>query len=383
MLNNRRPDIWLFISAIGLTGFGILMVYSVQAAKGSEVYYLKRHLLWVTIGIASMVVVIKIGVEKLRAMAYPVFAVSLVLLALVFVPSIGVKVNGAQRWLSIGALRFQPSELVKLTLIIMLARYLSETERQGWDVKRFALPLGCIVLVQAILLLQPDFGGALMIGAIGLLMLFVAGAPLRYFIPVVSAVGLTGVWLIVQAPYRLQRILAFVDPWKDPRGEGFQLIQSLVALGRGGLTGVGIGNSQQKLQFLPEVRTDFIFAIVGEEMGLIGTVLVLSLFFLLLWRGYRAMVNCAGPFCRYLVFGLVMSIEIQAVINMAVVTGLLPTKGLPLPFISYGGSATVINLMTVGILLWLSRGEPEMLYSERQRILKSIARRRLRREGLL
>jgi cell division protein FtsW len=270
-----------------------------------------------------------------------------------------------------------------LSIIIALARFLSETDREGWSIKRFLIPLAGIVTVQVILLFQPDFGGAMMIGAIGLLMLFVAGAPLRYFMPVVLSVSLAGALLVIQAPYRLQRIMAFLDPWKDPRGEGFQLIQSLVALGRGGLTGVGIGNSQQKIQFLPEVRTDFIFAIVGEEMGLIGAFLVVTLFVLVLWRGYRTMVSCAGPFCRYLVFGIVMAIEIQALINMAVVTGLLPTKGLPLPFISYGGSATVVNLTGVGILLWLSRGVPEMVYSDRQKVLKSIARRRLRREGLL
>ncbi len=382
-MKKKGFDIWLVLSVLALTGVGLFMVYSVQAPKGKEVFYLKRHIFWVLIGLAGMLFTMRLGLDNLRTMAYPLFGLGLLMLLLVFVPGLGVKANGARRWLGLGPLRFQPYELVKLTGIVALARFLDDTEGQGWHPGRFIKVLGVLFLVQALLLLQPDFGGAGMLGGVVFLVLFVAGAPLRYFLPLVVTFVSASVVLIIQAPYRLERITGFLDPWKDPKGEGFQLIQSLVALGRGGLTGVGIGNSQQKLQFLPEVRTDFIFSIIGEEMGFIGVFVVVSLFVLFLWRGYRTMASCRGGFCRYLTFGLVTAIVVQALVNMAVVTGLVPTKGLPLPFISYGGSATVANLTSVGILLGVFRGEPDVLYTERQRLLRSIARRRLRREGLL
>ncbi|RME69298.1 MAG: putative lipid II flippase FtsW [Nitrospirae bacterium] len=383
MLKKGRIDIWLLFSTLGLTMVGVLMVYSVQAAKGMEMIFLKRHIFWVLLGFAGMIMAMKLGLERLKTMAYLFFGLSLVLLTLVFVPGLGVKINGARRWIELGAFRFQPYEMVKLCLIIALARFLYETENKGWTLGRFYKPLGVVLFVQALLVLQPDFGGAMLLGLIVLMVLFAAGAPLRYFLPVVLGVLSLSVVLILKAPYRLERITGFLDPWKDPRGEGFQLIQSLVALGRGGLTGVGIGNSQQKLQFLPEVRTDFIFSIIGEEMGFVGAFVVVSLFVLFLWRGYRIMSSCSGAFCRYLTFGVVTTIVLQAVLNMAVVSGLVPTKGLPLPFISYGGSAMVMNLTAVGIVLAVSRGEEGTVYADKERFLKSIARRRLRREGLI
>ncbi len=242
-----------------------------------------------------------------------------------------------------------------------------------------------MLLIQGLLLKQPDFGGAVVIGLLTLLMLYLAGVPRFYLISLGLCLVPPGVVLVMQ-PYRLKRLVAFLDPWADPKGAGFQLVQSLIALGRGGLIGVGIGNSQQKLNFLPEANTDFIFSLIGEEMGFLGASLVLVLFFIFFYRGVKISSQRANPFSRYLAFGLTMMVTVQAVVNMAVVTGLLPTKGLPLPFVSYGGSSLLVNFMAVGVLLRLSKREMEyqtgvitrdMLIKRRVRLRMKTGRLRL------
>jgi cell division protein FtsW len=361
-------DIWLLFSVVALSAIGVVMVYSstsVPRIVDTEelntkinLFYMKKHLITLLISVACMIVLYRVKPPKLRAVAYPLLAVSLLLLLAVFVPYLGVKINGARRWIRLWPSTFQPSELVKFSMVLFLARYLSDTEAATHNIKRFLLPVSVMLLFQTILILQPDFGGAVTLGLITIGMLYIAGTPVRYLLTLLIGLLPVTVVLLMQ-PYRLKRIMVFLDPWRDPQGSGFQLVQSLIALGRGGLMGVGLGNSQQKLNFLPEVNTDFIFSLIGEELGFLGATAVIGLFFLIFMRGVKIASQRHLPFSRYLALGLTMMLTLQALINFGVVSGLLPTKGLPLPFISYGGSSLLVNFMAVGVLLRLSTGEPE------------------------
>jgi cell division protein FtsW len=361
-------DIWLLFSVLALSAIGVVMVYSstsVPRIGDTEelntkinLFYLKKHLITLLLSMVFMMILYRIKPAKLKAVAYPLLAVSLLLLLAVFVPHLGVKINGAKRWLRLWPSTFQPSELVKFSMILFLAKYLSDTEAAAHSIKRFLVPVSVMLLFQTVLILQPDFGGAVTLGLITVGMLYIAGTPIRYLLSLLIALIPVTVVLLMQ-PYRLKRIIVFLDPWSDPQGSGFQLVQSLIALGRGGLMGVGLGNSQQKLNFLPEANTDFIFSLIGEELGFLGATVVIGLFFLLFLRGVKIASERSLPFSRYLAMGFTLMLTLQALINFGVVSGLLPTKGLPLPFISYGGSSLLVNFMAVGILLRLSTGEPE------------------------
>ncbi len=366
--NRNTMDIWLLFSVLALSAIGVVMVYSstsVPRIGGTEeldtkinLFYLKKHLITLLLSMVFMMILYRIKPAKLKAVAYPLLAVSLLLLLAVFVPHLGVKINGAKRWLRLWPSTFQPSELVKFSMILFLARYLSDTEAAAHSIKRFLVPVSVMLLFQTVLILQPDFGGAVTLGLITIGMLYIAGTPIRYLLSLLIGLLPVTVVLLMQ-PYRLKRIMVFLDPWSDPQGSGFQLVQSLIALGRGGLMGVGLGNSQQKLSFLPEANTDFIFSLIGEELGFLGATVVIGLFFLLFLRGVKIASERGLPFSRYLAMGFTLMLTLQALINFGVVSGLLPTKGLPLPFISYGGSSLLVNFMAVGILLRLSTGEPE------------------------
>ncbi len=392
---DRGVDLWFLASVAGLTLIGVVMVYSStsvprvyldrQIQHPQNLFFLKRHLFTLVLSTAAMYLLYRTSIHRLRMFAYPMLGMSLLLLIAVFVPGLGVKINGAQRWLKLWPSTFQPSEFAKFAMILFLARYLSERQQEIEKLKIFLLPVGVMLLIQGLLLKQPDFGGAVVIGLLTLLMLYLAGVPRFYLISLGLCLVPPGVVLVMQ-PYRLKRLVAFLDPWADPKGAGFQLVQSLIALGRGGLIGVGIGNSQQKLNFLPEANTDFIFSLIGEEMGFLGASLVLVLFFIFFYRGVKISSQRANPFSRYLAFGLTMMVTVQAVVNMAVVTGLLPTKGLPLPFVSYGGSSLLVNFMAVGVLLRLSKREMEyqtgvitrdMLIKRRVRLRMKTGRLRL------
>lgn len=386
-----KIDKWLLFSVIALTVMGIIMVYSSTAlmpiAKGGRMgyspeeyqfVYLKRHLLTLLISIFVMFVFYKMSPDIMKKLAYPLLILSVLLLLAVFIPGLGLKINGARRWLRLWPSTFQPSEFAKFAMIFFLARYLSDTEELRGRFKTFVIPIGVMFLIQGILLLQPDFGGAFTMGVITIVILYIAGSPLKYLgslfvlvIPVLVA--------LLMEPYRLKRIMVFLDPWKDPYGSGFQLVQSFVALGSGGIFGVGLGAGRQKLNFLPEINTDFIFSLIGEELGFAGALVVIVLFIIFFLRGSIISKRACSRFSFYLSTGLVLMVTIQALINIAVVTGLVPTKGLPLPYISYGGSALLVNYMVAGVLLRLSKAEPERLsIVTRESLVRKRARLKVR-----
>lgn len=365
MTVEKNCDRWLLIITLLLMGMGVLMVYSSTSVvtpslakkNVSEYYYLKKHIFTIFMGFTVMLMAYRVKPELLRKFSIPLLAVSFVLLLLVFVPGIGVTAGGAKRWLRLWPSTFQPSEMVKLAMVIFLAWYISY---EGFNKKHFmffAIPIGIMAVFQVVFLNQPDFGAAMSLGALTIGMLFIAGVPLKYLASLLVLCVPVLVKLLME-PYRLNRILAFLDPWEHARDSGFQLVQSFIALGNGGLTGVGLGQSRQKLDFLPEVHTDFIFSLVGEEMGFVVAVAVVVMFALIFLRGIVIANNSGNGFRHYLCYGLSMMLAFQALVNFMVVVGLLPTKGLPLPFLSYGGSALLVSMIAIGILLNVSRLNP-------------------------
>jgi cell division protein FtsW len=364
MVTERPYDRWLlFITAV-LVVFGTIMIYSSTSvitpllAKRNitSFFYFKRHLFTVLMGMLFMFLAFRTGTENLKKMAIPLLVFSFILLVLVFVPKIGIAAGGAKRWIRLWPSTFQPSELVKLAMVIFLAWYMSMPAYKTDSISSFLIPIGIMGLFQVIFLKQPDFGAAMSLCLLTIGMLALSGIRLRYIMMLGVLVIPVSIKLLME-PYRLKRILAFLDPWKDSQGSGFQLVQSFIALGSGGITGIGLGESKQKLSFLPESHTDFIFSLVGEELGFIGALLVVVLFFILFLRGISIANRTRDPFGYYVASGLSMMIALQALINFSVTTGLVPTKGLPLPFISYGGSSLLMNMVAIGILLRLSRNE--------------------------
>ncbi len=395
---NRRADRWLLFIVLLLSFTGVVMVYSSTAllpisksggaiAGGSDFQfiYLKKHVMTLLIAMVSMWFFYRISPGTLRKWSYPLLILSLLLLLCVFIPGLGVKINGATRWLRLWPSTFQPAELAKFAMVLSLAGYLSSPRYNRDSFKAFMKPLIVMVALQSIIMMQPDFGGAFTLGLITFSMLFLAGTRMKFIL--LALVSLLPVVIkLLMEPYRLERLLTFLNPWKDPYGSGFQLVQSFIALGSGGLKGVGLGESKQKLSFLPEVNTDFIFSLIGEELGLLGVAVVLCLFIAFFIRGLKVAGKAQSPFSYYVAFGLTMMITMQALINMSVVTGLVPTKGLPLPFISYGGSSLLVNFMAAGTLLRISRSDLEQ-YSlpSRDMLIKRRARlkaRRFRRRSL-
>ena len=279
-----------------------------------------------------------------------------VLLVLVLIPGIGMVRNGSRSWIGVGAFSIQPSEFTKLAMIAFLAKYLSENQKNITSFKRGLLPaLALVFAAFGMIMLQPDLGtGTVMVGTC-IAMIFVAGARISHFIGL-GVLGLAGfAALILSAPYRIKRITSFLNPWEDPLGSGFQIIQSLYAIGPGGLFGLGLGQSRQKFFYLPEPQTDFIFAILAEELGFIGGSLVLLLFSLLLWRGVRIALGAPDLYGSFLAIGIISMVAIQVMINIGVVTGLMPVTGITLPFLSYGGSSLTLMLMAIGVLLNISK----------------------------
>ncbi|WP_027091074.1 stage V sporulation protein E [Cohnella thermotolerans] len=362
MVKSRSaPDIWMIAATLGILAIGVVMVYSASAVAafhdyGDKFYYVKRQLLFAAIGVAAMFATMNVDYSRLRKWALPGLIICFALLVVVLIPGIGVVRGGARSWLGIGSLGIQPSEFMKLAMILYLARLLSERQNLMTSFTRGLLPpLAVLGTAFGLIMLQPDLGtGAVMIGA-ALLVIYVAGARLSHLggLGLLGVAGLVG--LIAAAPYRLQRITAFLDPWQDPRGAGYQAIQSLYAIGPGGLVGLGLGMSRQKYNYLPEPQTDFIFSILAEELGFIGGSLLLLLFLLLIWRGIRTAITISDPFGSFLAAGIVGIIATQVLINIGVVIGLLPVTGITLPLVSYGGSSLTLLLTALGILLNLSR----------------------------
>lgn len=356
---NKRSniDVWLLLILFLLLGFGAVMIYSTSAIYaeeryGDSMFFLKRHLTWICIGLVGMLITWRFDYHILRKYSKILFFASIGLLMLVYMPGIGRTAGGARRWLVVKGLSIQPSEIAKLALIVYLADIL--TRKQRWVTefwKGLVPPLIAMGIMVGLILLQPDLGTAIEMCLVAFIILFIAGVRFQYLLTLgLSALPFLYIF-IFSTPYRRNRILSFINPWKDPEGIGFQIVQSFVALGSGGLFGVGLGQSRQKLFYLPAAHTDFIFSIIGEELGILGALLVLSLFLAILWFGGRICLKALDLFGHFLALGIVSLISLQAIINIGVVTGSFPTKGLPLPFISYGGSSMAMYLIAFGILL--------------------------------
>ena len=368
MVQRMQYDKWILLITLILTAFGALMVYSstsvitpVFARKNiTPFFYLKRHIVTILVSLVFLVISMRVNIKTLKKAAIPLLIFSCLLLILVFVPKIGVAAGGAKRWIKLWPSTFQPSELVKLAMVLFLAFYVSNPAFKPNNILSFLLPVGIMGIFQIVFLMQPDFGAALSLGLLTITMLIISQVRMRY-IMYLSLLAVPLVAKLIMEPYRLKRVLSFINPWDDPQGAGFQLIQSFIALGSGGLTGVGLGQSKQKLSFLPEVHTDFIFSLAGEELGFIGAVFLVILFLMLFLRGMKIARDKTEPFTYYLASGLTLMIALQAMINFFVATGLVPTKGLPLPFISYGGSSLLVSMGAIGLLLNLSRGEEQRI----------------------
>ena len=354
-----RSSIFLIVTI--LVAIGIVMIYSASAiyadsVMGDSLYYLKRHLIYLVVGIIMMFFAMAIDINRLKPLAKPIIFATILLLLAVLVPHIGRETAGARRWFKFGPLNFQPSEFAKIAIIIYMADLAS---RRGAAMKSFLygyLPAVIILgAVVGLVLLEPDLGTAITISLIVFIMLFVGGARVPYIWASVLASLPVLYILLFRVAYRRKRIMAFLNPWADRRGTGFQIIQSFVALGSGGLFGVGLGQSRQKLFYLPASHTDFIFSIIGEELGFIGTASIVILFGLFVWQGMKVVFRAVGTFERLLGLGIVSLIALEAIINIGVTAGALPTKGLPLPFISYGGSGLIFHLIAIGILLNIAK----------------------------
>ncbi len=354
-------DPWVLLAALALACLGLVMVYSASSALalkryGEASYFLQRQVFHLLAGLALMTFLAWWDYQRLRAVVWPALALVLLGLALVFVPGLGREVGGAARWLHFGGHSLQPAEFAKLALVIFLAHTLAKHHQEIKSLRYgFGWPLALTLLLALPVLVQPDFGMSITMLMLTVIMLFVAGSRLRYLAALLLA-AVPALYLLIRFfPYRMQRLLTFLDPWRDPAGAGFQLVHSFLALGSGGLWGTGLGGSRQKLFYLPEPHTDFIFSVLGEELGLWGAALVLSLFMVLIWRGVKIALSARDFFGSYLALGATLIIGLQAFINAAVVMGCLPTKGLTLPFISYGGSSLLVNCACVGLLLSVAR----------------------------
>jgi len=360
MARKLKSDRVLFLTTILLVGLSIVMVYSASAALALDKYgkgsaFLVKQSLWAVLGLAILALVMRIDYRTYRE---PVFiwtclgVVSVALVLVLFSPP----VNNARRWFGLGSIGVQPSELAKLAAIFFIAAILERRINRIGDVKFALLPIGFVVVcLVGLILLEPDFGTAMSLILIASVMVFAAGVDYRY-VAATALCALPAVYLLVMGTaYRRRRMLAFLHPWDDPLGDGFQVIQSLIAVGTGGMWGKGLMNGVQKLFYLPEPHTDFIYSVISEELGLIGATAVLLCFAVLTWRGIRVALRAPDTFGSFLALGLTTMVAVQAFINISVVLGLMPTKGLPLPFISNGGSSLLINLVGMGILLNVSQ----------------------------
>lgn len=355
------PDFILMIVTFTLLALGLIMVYSASAVWANykfndSFFFAKRQLLFAGLGFAAMFLMMNIDYWSWRKWAKPILLICFLLLLVVLIPGVGMERNGSRSWIGVGAFSIQPSEFIKIALISFLAKFLSENQKHITTVKKGLLPsLALVFFAFGLIMLQPDLGTGTVMAGTCVVMLFIAGARISHFV-FLGLMGLAGfVALIMSAPYRMARITSFLDPWQDPLNSGFQIIQSLYAIGPGGLFGLGLGQSRQKFFYLPEPQTDFIFAVLSEELGFIGGSFVILLFALLLWRGIKIALGAPDLYGSFLAVGIISMIAIQVMINIGVVTGLMPVTGITLPFLSYGGSSLTIMLMAVGVLLNISR----------------------------
>jgi len=362
MARRLQSDKILFGTVVALTLFGALMVFSASAVMatekfGSSSYFLIRQLAWAGAGFVALIVMMYVDYRRLASpiVIFPALALQWILLVVVLFAD---RSHNTHRWLHLGPASLQPSELSKIVVILFLAYFLAQQSGKVNDIEHTLLPIGLVTGASvALVMAEPDFGTALAIAMIVAALLFAAGLRLRYFATVALGVVPVIYWLVFHSTYRHNRLLAFLHPFDDPLGKGFQIIQSFIAVGTGGISGVGLMEGKQKLFYLPEPQTDFVFAVVSEELGFIGAIVLIVAFGIILWRGWRASARCTCEFGRLLAIGLTVMVVGQALVNMSVVLGLLPTKGIPLPLISYGGSSLFVTLAAVGILLNISQDE--------------------------
>lgn len=357
----KKINIFLLISVVIISLFGVLMIYSSSYIwaeyKFNDPYkFLKSQLIFLILGYIIMFIVSKINYQKYQKYSNIIFGICFILLVLVLIPGIGTVRNGSRSWFGVGGFGIQPSEFTKLGLIIFTSKYLKNNNKELRDIKKGVLPiLIVLMLVFGLIMLQPDFGTGVVIVISIVALLFVSGVKMNFFIKI-GLLGLVGVVvLIIIAPYRMERIISFLNPWSDPLGSGFQIIQSMYAIGPGGLLGLGFGNSIQKHFYLPEPQTDFIFSIISEEFGFMGILIVSSLFITIIYQGIKISMKCEDAFGKYLAFGITFSLAFQTLLNLMVVVGLIPVTGITLPFLSYGGSSLLITLLSMGILLNISK----------------------------
>lgn len=364
-LEPRGLDLMLLTTVLCLLGLGMVMVYSAsavfaQAHAGSASYFLRRNLMYCGAGLLALYVGWRVSYQRYQRWVYPMLLGCLLLLAALLVPGLGTRVDGATRWFHLGGLSLQPSEPAKFALIVYLAYSLSKKKETMRSFSIGFLPHLCVAGTMILLVLkQPDLGTSAVLGTVTLLLLFVAGTKLSYIMISVLAAAPVVYQLIVGTPWRMRRLLAFLDPWAYRQDAGYQISESLISIGSGGVHGLGLGDGKQKLFFLPAAHTDFVFAIIGEELGLIGLVAVVILFLTLVARGVRAALGARDLFGTYLAFGITATFGLQALLHMSVVLGLVPTKGITLPLVSYGGSALMTAMFCMGVLLNVAARHPE------------------------
>ncbi|MEG2322536.1 MAG: stage V sporulation protein E [Bacilli bacterium] len=353
---------WVLLLSVVITCLiGLIMIFSASYIWSSYKYndafkYVKNQGLFLIVGIILMLITSKIDYHLYLKKANLILLICIGLLILVLIPGLGSIRNGSRSWFGIGPFGIQPSEFAKLGLIIFTAKYLTHNSKAPLNIKKGILPILLLtLLIFGLIMLQPDFGTGTIIVITIVGILFTSGVSFKFFLKIglIGIIGIVG--LIIAAPYRTSRILSFLNPWKDPLGSGFQIIQSLYAIGPGGLLGFGLGNSRQKHFFLPEPQTDFIFSIISEELGFIGSLLIVVLFITICVIGFKIAKNSDDLFGKYLTFGIIFQISFQAILNLMVVVGLIPVTGVTLPFLSYGGSSLLITLVSIGIVLNVSR----------------------------
>lgn len=362
-MNKNAKVVFLMFSVLIM--IGIVMLYSSSAIYaygkyGDSLYFVKRHLMHLALGLIAMIFCMTVPIGWIKENARNILFILIAFLILVLIPGIGSQVGGARRWIRFMDFGFQPSEMAKFALVIYLAELTTRKRYIMWDVRHgFFAPFCIIAFVGGLVLLEPDMGSAVAIFFIGMMMLFISGTRLKHLFFVALAM-VPGLFLaVIYEPYRFKRILTFLNPWEDIRGAGFQIIQSFIALGSGGFFGLGLGQSKQKLFYLPESYTDFMFSIIGEELGFLGAGIVLAIFALFIYFAMRTAFRINDLFMSRVVFGISMMIVFEILVNIGVSTGVLPTKGLPLPFISYGGSSLVAHLAIMGIFFNMARQAEE------------------------
>ncbi len=367
-----RFDLLLLAPVLALVALGLVMVYSASAITaqeklGDSFHYLKRQGAAAMLGLSAMVLAMKLGYRRLARLAYPMLTLAVLGLVLVLVPGVGTSIGGARRWIRMMGFSIQPAELAKFSWVLYLAFSLAKKRDKVATFSVGVVPhLAALSLLVGLCMAQPDFGSSIGLIFLMFALLFAAGAKLSYLVGSVLVAIPIAYHAIASSPYRMQRILAFLDPWAHRHDVGYQVAESLISIGSGGMLGLGLGDGRQKLFFLPEAHTDFIFAMIGEELGLLGVAVVIGLYGVIIWRGIRAALSAPEPFGTYLGLGITSLVAFQAIVNMCVAMGLVPTKGLTLPFVSYGGTSLAVLMGSSGVLLSISASSRKGQAEERK-----------------